>query len=487
MDFTTPTILVALITGLTLTTGFHVIYKRCAHERGFVTLAPWLRKAIDTLRTPQMAITALGCLLITVGYLTGWLTAETGVLLGNTFATPSWVMRKMARRLTNNCVFTGTVMRDYDDQYKQRGVKKGDTITLRLPQRYQVTVGKIMNPTVLTDQTVALSITDQTNIGFEYDSWSATLYVDDYMERYGNSAVDQLINNIDYTGLDRMYKATAKVVGTPGTVPTANATYTLAKTKLVEAAVPRPYNAVLTADMHGQIAATNQASFNPSAQISAFFREGQFSGKALGIDRWFEDENCPTHTVGALGGTPLVNGAVSSGSSVVLDGASNSITNWIREGDVVQFGTVEDINPLSHQSTNRNKDWVVTADADSSGAGAVTILVSPAIIPSGAFQNCDNGPADGDIVTIFGSATAYAAATTRQGLVYHKEAYACVMADLVLPKGLWVAERISNAKLGISIRMLKDHDVLSDESPARLDTAHGWGAIRQELACRVCS
>ena len=33
----------------------------------------------------------------------------TGLLLSNTFATPSWVMRKMARRLTNNCVFTGTV------------------------------------------------------------------------------------------------------------------------------------------------------------------------------------------------------------------------------------------------------------------------------------------------------------------------------------------------------------------------------------------
>jgi hypothetical protein len=60
------------------------------------------------------------------------------------------------------------------------------------------------------------------------------------------------------------------------------------------------------------------------------------------------------------------------------------------------------------------------------------------------------------------------------------------MADLVLPRGLWISERISNAKLGISIRMLKDHDVVDDVSPCRLDTAHGWGAIRQELASRVC-
>src|SRR3990167_5032818 len=70
-----------------------------------------------------------------------------GLLLANTFATPSNVLRKVARRLVNNCVFAGNVMRDYDNEYQQRGVKQGDTITLRLPQRFQVTTGAVMNPT----------------------------------------------------------------------------------------------------------------------------------------------------------------------------------------------------------------------------------------------------------------------------------------------------------------------------------------------------
>ena len=410
----------------------------------------------------------------------------TGVLLSNTFATPSWVMRKMARRLTNNAVFTGTVMRDYDDEYKQKGVKVGDTVTLRLPQRYEVTTGAVANPTPLTDQTITLSITDQTNICFEYDSWAATLYVDDYMERYGNPAVDQLVNNIDFTGLSRMYKATAKVVGTPGVVPTTNDVYGLAKTKLVEVAVPRPYHAVLTADAHTQIANDNTTLFNPSAQISAFFRTGQFSGAALGIEKWYEDENIATHTIGALGGTPLVVGAGQSGASILIDGATGGVANYWLEGDVIQFASVEDINPLSHQSTNRDKDFVVTANVATAGGGTATVPISPSIVVSGAFANVDNGPANDDAITTFGHASAYAAVQTRQGLVYHKEAYACVMADLVLPRGLWISERISNQKLGVSIRMLKDHDIINDVSPARLDTAHGWGAIRQELAVRVC-
>lgn len=433
-------------------------------------------------------------LTLVVGLACRWLTddlladAAPGLLLfGNTFATPDMVMRKVARRLVNNPVFAGTVMRGYDDEYKVKGAKVGDTIRLRLPQRYEVTTGAVMNPTPLTDQTVTLSITDQSNIGFEYDSWAATLEVDDYMERYGNPAVDQLINNIDFTGLSQMYKAVAKTTGTPGTVPTTNDPYTLAKTKLVESSVPRPYNALLTADMHASLANANLALFNPSAQISALFRTGQFSGPALGIDKWFEDENAATHTVGALGGTPLINGAGQTGSSFAIDGASASIVGWGKEGDSIQFATVNDINLLSRQSTGRLKDFALTADVDSTAGGVVTALVTPSLVASGAFQNASNAPGNNDAVTIFGHASAHAAQETRQGLVYHKEAFALVMADLVLPRGIWISERISNAKLGISIRMLKDHDTINDVSPTRLDTAHGWGAIRQELACRVCS
>ena len=447
---------------------------------------------IHTRSTPLAGLRlAMGLLLLVVltalAYTLFGDEAGVGMLMANTFATPSWVMRKVARRLTNNAVFAGNVMRDYDPEYRQKGCKVGSTITLRLPQRFEPTIGAIMNATPLNDQTVTLTITDQTNIGFEYDTWAATLEVDDYMERYGNGAVDTLVNNIDYTGLSRMYKKVAKVVGTPGTVPTANATYTLAKTKLVEAAVPRPYKAILTADMHGQLANANTALFNPSAQVSAFFRKGQFSGPALGIDEWHEDENAATHTVGNLGGTPLSNSAGQTGASITADGVTASISKYLYEGDVVQWASVYDINPLSHASTGRLKDFTVTADVDSTAGSVITVPISPGIVTSGPFANASAAVANNDAMTIFGHASSYADAVSRQGLVYHKEAFALVMADLVLPRGLWISERISNAKLGISVRMLKDHQIVDDVSPARLDTAHGWGAIRQELCCRVCS
>lgn len=415
----------------------------------------------------------------------------------NTFATPDWVMRKIARRLVNNCVFAGNVNRGYDESYKQQGVKMGDTVTLRLPQRYEVAIGAKMVPTPLTDQTVALKITDQTNVGFEYDSWSATLEVDDYMERYGNSAVDHLVNNIDFTGLSRCYKKVSKCVGTPAVVPgstgtlpqAANQVYLDAQTKLFEVAVPTPYLAMLTANMHAYLANANVLVQNPAATISAAFRKGEFANDVLGIDRWFRTQNVPTHTVGALGGTPVVYLANQIGSSIVCDGAGAvAISKYFLEGDVVQFAGVYEINPMSHDSTGRLKDFVVTADTDSIvTTGVVTIPISPEIIVSGPFATCSGSPANDAVVTCFSHASTYAGKLTPQGMIYNKDAFALVMADLQLPRGLWVAERISNSKLGISIRMLKDHDIINDVSPARLDTAHGWECIREPLACRVCS
>lgn len=75
--------------------------------------------------------------------------------------------------------------------------------------------------------------------------------------------------------------------------------------------------------------------------------------------------NLPFHAIsnrGAFGGTPLVAGASQTGNSLNIDGASLSITNWIREGDV--FSVNDEMK-------------ICTADANSDGAGAVTLSFWP--------------------------------------------------------------------------------------------------------------
>lgn len=422
-----------------------------------------------------------------------------GVLMANVFATPTHVMRQVAVRLVNNAVFGGrdNCNRTLDSQFVDRGVKMGDTIQVRLPQRFQVTTGAKMTPTPLTDQTVSVTISDQTNVGFEYGSWAATLEVQDYMERYAMPAVDALVNNIDYTGLSRMYKKVAKYVGTPGVVPgstgtlpqAAMQTYVDGVTKLINAAVPRPYIAMLTPEMHGYLVTGTSELFNPSAQVAQHFKEGQFQAKALGVDRWYMNQNVATHTVGALGTTPLINGPNQTGTSFTIDGATASVTGYFLDGDVIQFASVFEINPLSHDSKAALKDFVVDGDTNSDSNGDITVTVAPSLIVanSSEWATASASPADNAAVTTFGHASSYASTATPQGLVYNKEAFVLAMADLVLPGGLWVSERIRNPKLGVSVRMLKDSDIINDVHPCRLDTAHGWAAVRENLACRIAS
>ena len=67
---------------------------------------------------------------------------------------------------------------------------------------------------------------------------------------------------------------------------------------------------------------------------------------------------------GAYGGTPLIAGASQTGTSINIDGASLSVTNWARAGDFVQIGT---------------QLHMVLANANSNGSGAVTLSLRPSV------------------------------------------------------------------------------------------------------------
>ena len=74
--------------------------------------------------------------------------------------------------------------------------------------------------------------------------------------------------------------------------------------------------------------------------------------------------------LGSPAGTPLVNGADQTGRSVVTDGWNNAITIF-KAGDYLKFA-------------NHDKVYTVSADVSSSGAGAATIAIEPALITSPA-------------------------------------------------------------------------------------------------------
>ncbi len=72
---------------------------------------------------------------------------------------------------------------------------------------------------------------------------------------------------------------------------------------------------------------------------------------------------------GAGGGSPLVQGGSQTGKSLIIDGASNNITDWLKAGDKIS------VAGLLHS---------VDDDVNTNGSGVATINVSPRIFVSPA-------------------------------------------------------------------------------------------------------
>lgn len=71
---------------------------------------------------------------------------------------------------------------------------------------------------------------------------------------------------------------------------------------------------------------------------------------------------------GAIGGTPLVKGASQTGTTLLIDGCTAGVTDWLKVGDMIQLG--------SGASARLHK---VLADVDTNGSGEASLDLWPAI------------------------------------------------------------------------------------------------------------
>ena len=91
--------------------------------------------------------------------------------------------------------------------------------------------------------------------------------------------------------------------------------------------------------------------------------------KVGGDNRFYAGDPDATTPRGAATGTPVVNGASQTGTSLITDGWTPSVTNILREGDYVAF-----------QNGNARREMhMVVADVNSDGGGNATLTIEPPI------------------------------------------------------------------------------------------------------------
>jgi hypothetical protein len=405
----------------------------------------------------------------------------------NTFVTPSWVTKDVAVGFRNNIKLIGNFDRSYDDQYRQAGAKMGYTVNARIEQRFTVSEGQGYDEQAILDQVVPISINHQYHVDMGWSSADATMVVEEVQSRYTQKAARSLANKWDVQAGKEVYKSVYFAIGEPGSVITDNQVWTDGVALLKDAGVPEELMAVITPVQQSSLLANNFALFNPQAQISKYFRSGQFAGAALGMDEWYYDQNLPTHTTGTFdSSTPVVSGGGQTGSTLAISGMG---TFALKAGDIFTIDGVYMVNPITYENSGHLQQFSVQADVSGSSTGSLSI--SPAIITSGQLQTVTASPANGAAISFLGAtgtvSATMAATPSKQSLVFNPAAFAFVMADLKSPLPGANSKRMSSKEAAISIRWSEQWNAQTDKSMSRLDTIGGIAPILPYYALRAFS
>ena len=395
------------------------------------------------------------------------------------------ITREAMRILENNLKFTKGVNRQFDDKFGVEGAKIGSTLNIRLPARYVGRSGPVLSVENQTETFVPLTLSTQFGVDVQFTSADLELSMDDFSERYVAPAMAVVANKIDRDGLAQalnIYQA----VGVPGTTPTALSTYLGASAKLKFAAAPEDEMRSVIIDPNAEAGIVNSLTtlFNPSQLISDQYKDGSM-GRAIGF-KWSSDQNVNSYVTGPQGGAPQVQAVPSSGASVLAtQGWTASAAIRLNVGDVFTVAGVHSVNPQSRQSTGQLQQFVVTSQFSSNGSGQGNISIAPAMISSGQFQNIDSLPQIGAALSVLDAAGNPGNTASPINLAYHRDAFVLGTADLPLPKGVDMASRVSDKKVGVSVRMVRAYDIVNDMFPCRLDVLYGWSTIYPQLACRI--
>jgi hypothetical protein len=408
--------------------------------------------------------------------------------------------------LTNKICVISQMDRDYEKEFGKKGNKIGDTLYVRKPARFIGRDGAAYNPEGLTDTEVPITINQQSGVDFEFGSAEKFESLDDLKRRYLEKAMASMSNKLDSRAAFMMMQNTANFVGTVGTTPGLSGTdafqiYTQAGQKLDEMGFPANSNSGKNGNRNLIITSAAKTGwntfirpqFNPQNFVGKMFKTGQVDD-AIGY-QWMPTQITPQQVIGTLGGTPAVNGANQTGTSLITNGWTASVAGLLNIGDNITIAGVFAVNPQTRLSTGALQDFDVQAVAASDGSGNSTVTISPAIVPSGQFQNVTNSPASGSLISVYHVAAAGQSAlsgvTTGQGILWTPEAFAWVSFPGDVPEGvdmgstMMYTDHDDSGEFPVELRFARIWDGYRDQWVNRFDVYYGMGPLYSEGSVRI--
>lgn len=397
--------------------------------------------------------------------------------MANSLLTVQQITREALRVLHQKLTFIGSINRQYDSQYAKEGAKIGSDLKIRLPNQYTVTTGAVMSAQETDEQSTTLSVSTQKHVGINFSTAELTLSLDDFSSRILEPAMAVLAASMEADAYS-MYKDVYQIVDSDA-VALAFSDILKGRKALNDALAPMDNNrtALLSTTHAVKIVDALKTLQEDSGSLSKQYREGRMY-RAAGFD-FSESTHANDHTTGTAAKTTgyVMNtstGLTSGSGTLTISGGSTTFL----KGDVITIADVYRVHPETKVSTGALQQFVVTED---SGTSATSLKVSPAPVTSGARQNVSlTSPGASKALVKVGAG---ANELLNSSMAYHRDAFAFASADLVMPKGIDFAAR--EVYDGISMRIVRQYDIVNDKLPCRVDVLYGYKAIRPQLACRI--
>jgi hypothetical protein len=409
--------------------------------------------------------------------------------MANSFAVTDLVAKEVLRVAHEKAQFIGTIDRQYDSSF-QYGSHHGSTLRVKSPNRYTRRQGsRVMDVQDQAEVTQTITVATQDGCDMRFNSQELIQSVnseaafDDFSKNYIVPAVSSLISGIESDFLAFCTKATYNVAGTAGTPPTDLVAVGAARAKLNQGLAPKDGNRCVQMDsvtMGGMVNGL-KGLFQDSSQIKEQYREGMIGRTAMAD--WYENDRMWTLTNGSDVTGTLDAASLATDGGSTLDMHSTVAVSAQVVGQVFTVAGVYACHPETKAAYPNLQQFTITA------VGASTTTVSPTMYWTGPKKNVVTSTGGTVSASTFNSATLtfVGAASTSyvQNLMYHKEAFQFVTADLPI---MGDAEKCVRKNLdGLSLRVWQGSDIRNDELLMRVDILYGMAALRPEWACRITS
>lgn len=404
----------------------------------------------------------------------------------NTFVFPTWVSMEPLRQLLNRLEIASIFTSNWNSEFK-REFAVGETITVKKPNRVNVTDGLGLVTSPMAPQTTTISLNQPFHIGLEWDDFEKVMYMerpDDQIRRlYLEPVAQKLYQEVESRAALFAYQNTPNVFGILGTNPVLPTPFLNAADRLHDKSAPTDERKmIISSRMMTSFLVPQPVQFNPAPEITQQYKKGVV-GTAHGWE-WYRSNSLYRHTAGTWAAAVTVNLAGQSGSNLNVN-CTNGDT--FLKGDVFSILNVNFVNPntLRVPAGNQVQHYVLTQDVTAAGATASLPIYPPIIGPGTAFQNVDALPANLAALTSWPGTAGPNGLSGTQGLALAPNAFAIVGASYERPPNVQCSFT-RDPETGLAIRFTRQWDIQTAKTYSRWDMCIGFGVLyADECAARV--